>query len=227
MPTFLKIVFVGVILMARSSRAVEPSKPIALFNGRNLSGWTYRLEKLDAKPEDVWSVQDGVLHCKGVPAGYVLTKQNDFENYVLTIQWRWPEKGGNNGVLIHVTSPQALGVWPKCFEVQLQSGQAGELWVIGTTLEIDHPATHIEGRRHKNLITGSERPLGQWNTMEITCRGDELAVRVNGYLVNRATKLSQNRGAIGLQSEGTPIEFRNITLAKVKPAPVRVKPPSR
>jgi len=51
--------------------------------------------------------------------------------------------------------------------------------------------------------------------MEITCVGDEIDVKVNGYLVNSATKLSQRRGAIALQSEGTPIEYRNISLLQL------------
>jgi hypothetical protein len=40
-------------------------------------------------------------------------------------------------------------------------------------------------------------------------------VKVNGVLVNHATKVSQTKGAIALQSEGTPIEFRNIKLRKI------------
>ncbi len=198
-----------------ASRAADNKVP--LFNGTNLHGWTYHLAKPNVKPSDVWSIKDGVLHCTGEPAGYLITQQNDFENYVLTVQWRWPDKGGNNGVLVHVTTPDQLGIWPKSFEVQLQTGDAGELWVIGTTLQVDHPTTHIDDRRHKNVIRGAEKPLGQWNSMEITCVGDEIDVKVNGYLVNSATKLSQSRGAIALQSEGTPIEYREIVLAKLPP----------
>ena len=48
--------------------------------------------------------------------------------------------------------------------------------------------------------------------MKITCRGDEVLVEVNGKLVNHATKVSQAKGAIALQSEGTPIEYRQIKL---------------
>jgi len=191
------------------------AEPLALFNGRDLSGWTYHLDKPDVKMEDVWSVKDGVLRCTGQPVGYLLTKKNDYENYVLTLEWRWPDEGGNNGVLVHVTEPGALGVWPKCLEVQLGSGDAGDFWVIGTTLEIENPAGRIEDRRHKNLTDNSEKPPGEWNKMEVTCRGDEITVKVNGDLVNRATKLSQSKGAIALQSEGTPIEYRKIRLKKL------------
>jgi hypothetical protein len=193
----------------------EAAEPVALFNGRDLSGWTYHLDKPDVKMEDVWSVKDGVLRCTGHPVGYLITKKDNFANYVLTLEWRWPGKGGNNGVLVHVTEPGALGVWPKSLEVQLGSGDAGDFWVIGTTLEIENPAGRIEDRRHKNLTDDSEKPLGEWNKMEITCRGDTITVKINGELVNEATKLSQSKGAIALQSEGTPIEFRSIKLKKL------------
>jgi hypothetical protein len=196
----------------QTARAEEP---ISLFNGRDLSGWTYHLNKPNVPMDDVWSVRDGLLVCKGEPAGYLLTKKNDFHNYVLTLEWRWPEKGGNNGVLVHVTEPGALGVWPKSLEVQLGSGNAGDFWVIGTTIDVENVEKRREGRRHFNLTDDSEKPLGEWNQMEITCRGDEVIVKVNGDLVNHATKVSQTRGAIALQSEGTLIEFRNIELRQL------------
>jgi len=229
MLTWIRL-FVFGIALAVSRRAAVVEKPLALFNGKELAGWTYHLEKPEVKPETIWSIKDGVLRCTGQTAGYLITKDNGFENYMLTLQWRWPGKGGNNGVLVHVTKPGELGVWPKSFEVQLASGQAGDFWVIGTTLEVKNPATHVEGRRHKGVITNSERPLGQWNSMEITCIRDEIQVRVNGYIVNQATKLSQQRGAIALQSEGAPIEFRDITLRKLPPNATfhrgRTRPPT-
>jgi len=201
-------------VVAPSSLGAE--KHVSLFNGKGLSGWTYHLDKPDVKMEDVWSVNDGVLVCKGQPVGYLITKKNDFENYMLELEWRWPEKGGNNGVLVHVTKPGVLGVWPKSLEVQLGSGDAGDFWVIGTTMELDKPEGRIEDRRHKNLSDGDEKPLGEWNKLEITCRSDEVLVKVNGKLVNHAKKVSQTKGAIALQSEGTPIEFRNIRLTPLK-----------
>lgn len=191
-------------------------EPNLLFNGRDLTGWTYHLADPNVKMEEVWSVQDGKLLCKGQPVGYLVTKKNDFENYVLTLQWRWPGKGGNNGVLVHVTDPGALGVWPKSLEVQLGSGDAGDFWVIGTTIEVENVEKRRQDRRHLNLTDDSEKPLGEWNDLEITCRGDEVIVKVNGDLVNHATKVSQTKGAIALQSEGTPIEFRKIELRQLE-----------
>jgi hypothetical protein len=52
------------------------------------------------------------------------------------------------------------------------------------------PRNPWAGRRHINLSDGDEKPLGEWNKTEITCRGDEVLVNVNGKLVNHATKLN-------------------------------------
>jgi hypothetical protein len=207
--------FVLVAAMALCRPALAAEEPVALFNGKDLTGWTYHLDKKNVPMEDVWSVNDGKLLCKGKPAGYLLTKKNDYENYVLTLQWRWPGKGGNNGVLVHVTKPGELGVWPRSLEVQLADKNAGDFWVIGTTIDVENIEKRRKDRRHLNLTDDSEKPLGEWNDLEITCRGDEVIVKVNGVLVNHATKVSQTRGAIALQSEGTPIEFRNIKLRNI------------
>lgn len=191
----------------------EPAKTTALFNGKDLSGWTYYLSDPKVKMADVWSVKDGILCCTGKPAGYLITKKKDFKNYVLTLEWRWPgDKGGNNGVLVHCSTPNALGVWCKSIEVQLAAGNAGDFWVIGTQLSVPNVQSRRKGRRHLNLTDDSEKPVGEWNQMEITCQGNEITVKVNGDLVNHATDVSDTQGAIALQSEGTPIEFRNIKL---------------
>jgi hypothetical protein len=54
--------------------------------------------------------------------------------------------------------------------------------------------------------------IGQWNQMEVICQKDEIKVFVNCNLVNHAAECSVTRGAIALQSEGRPIEFRGIRL---------------
>jgi len=207
------------LAVTRSLPAADEGE-IVLFNGRNLDGWTAVLQDPAAKPEEVWSVEDGVLVCKGrgKKSGYLRTTRDDFENYTLTLQWRFPEgtPGGNSGVLVHASTPNALGVWPKSLEAQLNHQNAGDIWVIGTTCQIENAAERVKGRRHLNLTDNSERPIGQWNDYKIVCRGDEVTIWVNGDLVNHVTKCSVNKGAICLQAEGADIEFRNIRLAPLK-----------
>jgi len=198
----------------------QAAEPVRLFNGKDLTGWIPYLWDGKNKAEDkttpasaVWTVEDGILICRGRPTGYIRTV-NEYENYRLEVEWRWPEgtTSGNNGVLIHTTEPNALGQWPRSLEVQLAFGNAGDFWVIGTTLELPNPEGRIQGRRHLNLTDGSEKPAGEWNRMEIVARGDEVTVHVNGDLVNQARKLSQSRGAIALQSEGALVHFRSVVL---------------
>lgn len=203
----------GLAALLAIAAASPAADPVKLFNGEDLTGWTPVLDDKDAEPKDTWSVADGILKCTGKPAGYIRT-DDEFEDYVLTLDWRWPEgtEGGNNGVLVHTSTPNALGIWPRSIEVQLFKDNAGDFWVIGTELKVPNPEGRVEGRRHKNLTDGSEKPIGEWNTFEITCKGDTITVKVNGVLVNEATDCNVTKGAIGLQSEGAPIEYRDIVL---------------
>ena len=194
--------------------AQEKAKTIELFDGKSLEGWTFVSSVETTKPEDVWSVVDGVLVCKGKPSGYIRTKRDDFENYVLELDWRFPKgsPGGNSGVLLHASTPKAIGVWPKSLEAQLFHQNAGDIWVIGETCKIENPEKRIMGRRHLNLTDDSEKPIGEWNHYEIKCEGDTITLKVNGDLVNHATDCSATKGAICLQSEGAEVHFRNVRL---------------
>jgi hypothetical protein len=222
----LAVVILAIAAPSAFRRAVAQEGEVVLFNGKNLTGWTPTLAEPRGKnqpkvtAEDVWSVKDGILIVKGrgKPSGYIRTTRDDFQNYVLTLQWRFPEgsPGGNSGVLLHTTTPAVLGVWPQSMEAQLNHLNAGDIWVIGTTCEITNADKRVAGRRHFNLTDDSEKPIGQWNDYEITCDGDQITIKVNGTLVNHVTKCSQSKGAICLQTEGADIEFRNIRLRPLK-----------
>jgi len=188
-------------------------EPIDLFNGENLEGWTAVLAEPDVDPGEVWTVEDGVLKCSGQPVGYIRTDEA-YEDYELTVEWRFPEGGGggNSGVLVHTTEPGAIGIWPKSIEVQLFRGNAGDFWVIGTDLDVPNEEERKQGRRHLNLTDDSEKPIGEWNEMKIVCKDDTIRVWVNGDLVNEASNCTVTKGAISLQSEGAPIEFRKVVL---------------
>ena len=196
----------------------EEGGPVALFNGKDLSGWTWVSSQEGVKAEEVWSVNDGVLVCKGKPAGYIRTEKDDYDNYVLELEWRFPEgsAGGNSGVLLHASTPKAIGIWPKSIEAQLFHKNAGDIWVIGETCKIENAAERVKERRHLNLTDDSEKPIGQWNKYRILCKVDTIALYVNDELVNYVTDCSASKGAICLQSEGAPIEFRNIKLYHVR-----------
>ncbi len=76
--------------------------------------------------------------------------------------------------------------------------------------------TEGKERRIKNLTDNSEKPLGQWNTMIIVCKGSTIKIWENGDLVNYGYDCSANHGKIAIQSEGSEVEFRKIELTPLK-----------
>ena len=196
---------------ARQAKKPGPLPPqrvsVDLFNGTDFEGWKRFIPDTNVDPDTVWQVKDGVIHCTGTPNGYIRTTK-PYKNYRLIVQWRWPDKGGNSGVLLHVQEGDK--VWPKSIEAQLKSGDAGDFWVIDGTDFKQH--TDKSNRRVKKLKASTEKPVGEWNEMRVECRADTIRVWVNGVLQNFATGTTVKEGYIALQSEGTPIEFRSIRL---------------
>ena len=210
-------------LQAADDCVKDVTEPIELFNGKDLSGWTYFLVEDDVKMEDVWSVEDGILVCKGDPHGYLAT-ENRYENYKLVVEWRWApgKEPGNSGVLMRITGEKMM--LPSCMEAQLKSGDAGALYGF-QGFKIDGPAERkSEAKGHKlggdltgvKKIEGAEKDPGEWNRYDITLKGDKVVVKVNGKKVNQARDCDVRCGQIGLQSEGGEIHFRKVTLQPVK-----------
>lgn len=198
----------------------KKSKAVKLFNSRNLDGWDCFLVEPGVEMKDVWSVEDGVLVCKGEPLGYLYTEK-EFTNYRLTVEWRWAPGGepGNSGVLLRIVG-DAVSFLPRCVEAQLMHGSAGDIWAFyGAKIQGDEERfKKIEG--HEKLgdfagvgkIKDAEKEPGQWNKYVITLDGSDLTLMLNGKKVNEATGLEVVPGRIGLQSEGGRIEFRTVRL---------------
>jgi hypothetical protein len=153
----------------------------------------------------------GVIRCEGKPNGYMKT-ENDYADYLLHVEWRWVSRGGNSGVFVHVVGQDM--VWPRAVECQLMAGNAGDFWLVGGVETKEHArgGKRVGGRRTAKLNNSSEKPPGEWNSYDIVCKDDWIVVLVNGVLQNVATGCSVRSGKIILQSEGSPIEFRNIYL---------------
>ncbi|RYY59225.1 MAG: DUF1080 domain-containing protein, partial [Chitinophagaceae bacterium] len=68
----------------------------------------------------------------------------------------------------------------------------------------------------KNLTDGTEKPLGEWNTMVIECYKNSVRVWVNGVMVNEGTNCTVDKGQIALQAEGSEVEFKKLMLKPIK-----------
>jgi hypothetical protein len=221
------------VLAQDASTAVVPDRVTPLFNGKDLSGWEADVPAKDKDPNAPASfvVRDGMLVSKGKPEGHLVTKQA-YRDYRLEVEYRFPGKGGNCGVLIHASKPRALyRMFPQSIEVQMMSGDAGDFWCIQEDIKVPDMekrrprkpnekwgGAEGDARRILNLTDGSEKPLGQWNTMVIEARGRSVTVWVNGDKANDGFDATADRGRIALQAEGTEVEFRRVEIGPLAPA---------
>jgi hypothetical protein len=201
----------------------------ALFNGRDLRGWHADVPAADTTPglPPSFIVRDGMLVSRGEPRGHLITDRR-YRNYRLVIEYRFPGAPGNAGVLIHASTPRALyAMFPRSLEVQMESGNAGDFWVICEDVTVPDMERRrgprdtwgiSEGRARRipNLTDGSERPLGEWNQMIVETVGRSVRVWVNGTLVNDGTDATVDRGQIALQAEGSEVEVRRLDLTPIR-----------
>jgi hypothetical protein len=194
----------------------SPAKKVVLWNG-DFAGWERVVAEDNVDVDEVWRARGEVLYCSGKPNGYIRTA-NSHQNYHLHVEWRWPETPTNSGVLLHAEGPDH--VWPKCIECQLKAGGAGDFVLMGgaglTVNGVDHqnPARRFVVIEKKAPM--SENPAGQWNAYDIICEAGSIRCFVNGTLQNEGTNARPGSGWICLQSEGGPIEFRNIYLMPIE-----------
>ncbi|MFC2090568.1 DUF1080 domain-containing protein [Bacteroidota bacterium] len=188
---------------------------IELFNGTNLDNWKLFVPDSD-DPSSVFSVADEKIIVSGIPNGYMRTKES-FSSYDLHVEWRWTDEPVNSGVLLHVTGEELI--WPNCIEAQLQAGNAGDFVLIGkgVGISINNSAHVIESEENRYAVlakmnASSENEPGEWNTYEISVRESEITLEVNGVVQNIGTNPTKTGGNICIQSEGAPMEFRNIYL---------------
>jgi len=228
---FMKIT-VFPLLLATSALLVSCDSPapkeleatsattIELFNSTDLTGWAGYHVGENVSVEEVWSVRDGVLVCKGEPLGYLHTTDTSYTDFKLVVEWRWAPgaEPGNSGIFMRLHGePQAL---PRCIEFQLKSGEAGDVFGFHGMKVAGEPERMKQIENHElggdinvmSRIEGAEATPGEWNQAEITLKQGELKATINGTVVNRATGCEIVAGSIGLQSEGGEVHFRRVSL---------------
>ena len=177
-----------------------------LVKGGDLTGFTFSSEK----QKEAWSAKDGTLSTTGRPSGYIRTEK-DYTNYVLRVQLRHVKKC-NSGVLVRMTG--ADKVWPKSIEAQGMKDNMGDIFNID---KFAMKTGREKGRRTVKLHPSNENPLGEWNQYDILMSKGDLVMAVNGLVQNIATECEEVAGKICFQSEGGPVDFRNIVLIPILP----------
>src|SRR5688500_11779267 len=223
-----KFLLLIIITVYASSTSFVVGQSKSLFNGKDLTGWHVDVPDMDkdASLKSPFVVRNGMLVSLGIPGGHLITDVI-YENYRLEVQYRFPGKPGNCGILVHASTPRALyGMFPKSIEVQMMHENAGDFWCIVEDIRVQDMeerrgpkdkwgTTEDKLRRITNLTDGTEKPLGEWNDIKIECLNNSIKVWVNGQLVNHGFDCTVQKGQIALQAEGSEVEFRKIVLTPI------------
>jgi Domain of Unknown Function (DUF1080) len=218
--------------------AVAPLPPagadgwVSLLNGRDLTGWYSMLAKSGkgvAEHRGMVTIEENMLHIMGneagqsaAEAGYLATNQ-EFENVHIRVEYKWGVKRfaprafskRDNGLLYGLVGPDK--VWPTCIECQIEEGDVGDAFLIGTRgIQDQHPnglfgqnlTTHgwdvpptptpetsppeqSDNTIVRRIKDGNFENLDTWNVVEVLWQGDRAAHIVNGRAVNALSKLEQ------------------------------------
>ena len=198
---------------------------VPLFNRRDLTGWV----NANCAPE-TWSVREGMIHCTGRPTGALRTTRQ-YENFILEVEWRHLQKGGNSGVFIWGTPIAAPGVpFLRGIEVQVldhgyaeqyekENGKKPDWFTTHGDVFPIHGATMKPFGRHRGdrSFPSEERSKGtpEWNHYRIVCTNGVLRLSVNGKEVSGGEDCNYRKGYLALESEGAPVEFRNIRIKEL------------
>ncbi len=185
---------------------------------------------------DTWTTSDGVIRCTGNPVGVTRSIQV-YTNFELVVQWRHLKSGGNSGVFVWA-SEQALSsikpgqLPPGGIEVQVldhgyteqyekSSGKKatwfttnGDVFPVGKSKMKPFSPLSPDGSRSfptKQLSRG----FGEWNHYYVRCMNGEVRLWVNGEEVSGGNQCQPNFGYLCLESEGAPIEFKNLRIREL------------
>jgi hypothetical protein len=219
--------------------AEEPaSLPKAFIDGSG-PGWAALTEKHFENVncnDDTWTWNDGAVRCTGQPVG-VIRSRKTYTNFELVAQWQHLQPGGNSGVFVWTSAAALKGLMPGQLprggiEVQvLDPGFAdayekstgkkadwftthGDVFPVGTAKMKPFAPTSPSGERSfpRKRLT---KEVGQWNHYYIRCLNGEVRLWVNGEEVSGGTECDPRSGYLCLESEGAPVEFKELRIREL------------
>jgi hypothetical protein len=181
--------------------------------GPELKGWTRGPIPPTGKlrKETQWSLDPatGYLVCQGDGGHEWLRWDEELGDFIYHVEWRYTpvagRKGYNSG--IYARNSADAKVWH-----QAQIGDASGGYLFGDT--------PVDGRLQRFNLSKQVRekrvkPAGEWNATEITCRGKDMTLWVNGAVTSEWHDCPVPRGYVGLEAEGWRIEFRNVKVKRL------------
>lgn len=182
--------------------------------GPKLEGWVRGPVPAEGKldPQSQWSIDPvtGYLICEGNRGHEWLRWDHELGDLVFHVEWRFTpvagKKGYNSG--IYARNSADAKIWH-----QAQTGDSSGGFIFGNTKVGDEvKRVNLSQRGQPSRV----KPAGEWNTFEITCRGKEMTLWVNGAVTSQWKECEVLRGYVGLEAEGWRIEFRNVKVKSLE-----------
>lgn len=194
----------------KSSLEKDSSGWIDLFPSNDFKGWKRVALEQGLVEKNPWSVENGLLVCRGQGAKEMLLYDKPFGDGTFHLEWRFQKLDGepdyNSGAYVRSLDGK---VWH-----QIQIAHLKQPPFMGDLFG----DMKVKGKTERVIVGGSGpkhvHPPGQWNTYEITAKGNEIQVWINGNTTLTWKECAVDRGMVGLQAEFFTIEFRNL---KFKP----------
>ncbi len=208
-----------ILLSFHAGGAEEGFAP--LFNGKDLSGWV----PVNVAP-GTFTVREGIIVCTGKPTG-VMRSERMYENFIIELEWRHLQSGGNAGLFIWGDPMTAKGTpFARGIEVQiLDNGYAAkgknELFTTHGDIFPIHGATMTPAGRvaksGRRSFPAEElsRSAPEWNHYRVVANNGEVRLSVNGKEVTVGKESSPRKGYLCLESEGSECHFRNIRIKEL------------
>jgi hypothetical protein len=169
-----------------------------------------------------WTLEKGVLTPSETPGGIIWSKTK-FSDFTISLEYKTSVKA-NSGLFFRTDPKNAV---QGGFEIQIASpGLYSGKHIVGSLYDAKEP------------MIAAGKPDGEWNTMELTCKGPSIKAKVNGKKVidvnidnwkepNKNPDGSKNKfktalkdlprtGHLGLQYHGQPVWFKNVKILALK-----------
>ena len=211
------------VLMAGNALAAEPvpsamtsdsSGWINIIPSADLKGWS-RVPVPPGAPlgKQQWHVEDSgkILVCEGDGGHDMLLCDREFGDAIFHFEFRYTKVEGKTGYNsgAYVRNSKDGDIWH-----QAQFGDANGGYLFGATLGADGKKKSFNTT--KDVTDGRVKPVGEWNTFEITARGTTLTLWVNGAVTCEVKDCGNPKGLVGLEGEGYRIEFRNLKVKELR-----------
>ncbi|MEM7145782.1 MAG: DUF1080 domain-containing protein [Verrucomicrobiota bacterium] len=244
----MKKPFLTLLILAASAQIgrAEPELKdgfVSLFNGKDFTGWV-----VPEGDNGHWKIIDGVIDYDALseaPGDKNLWTENEYEDFTLKLDWKIKETSGlydmpivlpdgsykldadgkkitkaipnaDSGVYLRGSGKHQVNIW--CWDIG-----SGEVYGIR-----NNPKTDPEVRAALTPKVKADNPVGEWNTFEITVKGDRLTVVLNGQTVIEDALLPDlpPTGRLALQHHGgmkngeyspasSLVQFRNISIKEL------------